>query len=135
MQYIAVFRAIFLRLFFHSFEYPYPIIFTLKIYHSVALKVAQLFPVSNLFPSGLWLKSVSDFTNPKYFEVFSVKGICEQILTRRKVTAFSSKYNITNLLSKLKTLSSDFVCQVEHFLYYAITLKRVKIAIVVKLCI
>ena len=51
--------TIFLRLFFHSFEpysYPYPVILTLKIHQSVALKVAQLFPVSNLFPSGLWLK-------------------------------------------------------------------------------
>ena len=66
MYYIAIFGTIFLRLIFHSFEpypysYPYPIILTLKTYHSVALKVVQLFPVSNLSPSGFWLKSVSDF--------------------------------------------------------------------------
>ena len=65
MYYIAVFATIFLRLIFHSFKpYSYPIIFTLKIYQSVVLKVVQLFPVPNLFPSSVWLRSVSDFGHP-----------------------------------------------------------------------
>ena len=65
MSYIAVVKTIFLGLIFRSFE-PYPnlIIFTLKIYQLVVLKVVQLFPVSNLFPSSLWLKSVSDLAYP-----------------------------------------------------------------------
>ena len=57
-------------------------------------------------------------------------------MARQSVPVFSPEFNVTNLLSKLKTLLSDyFVCQVEHFLCYTITLKRIKIANVVKLCI
>ena len=60
-----------MRLIFDSFEpypysYPYPIILTLKLYESVVLKVVQLLPVLSLFPSSLWLKSVSDFAHPIY---------------------------------------------------------------------
>ena len=69
MYCIAIFETIFLRLIFYNFEpypysYPYPIILTLKTYQSVVLKVLQLFPVSNLFPSSFWLKGVSDFAHP-----------------------------------------------------------------------
>ena len=68
MYYIAVFGTTFLCLIFYSlkpypYSYTYPIILTLKIYQSVVLKVAQLFPVSSWFLSSLWLKSVSDFTH------------------------------------------------------------------------
>ena len=67
MSNITVYEAIFLRLIFDSFEpYPYPIIFTLKIYQSVTLKVVHLISVSNLFKSGLLLKSVPDFDHPKH---------------------------------------------------------------------
>ena len=60
-----------MRLIFDSFEpypysYPDPIILTLKLYQSVVLKVVQLHPVLSLFPSSLWLKSVSDFAHPIY---------------------------------------------------------------------
>ena len=57
------------------------------------------------------------------------------MLDRWKVTIFSLEFNITNSLSKLKTLSSDYVCQVQHFLCYTITIKCIKIAILVKLYI
>ena len=65
MYSVAVFVNIFLDLIFHNFElypysYPYTIILTLQIYQSVVLKFVQLFPMSSLFPSGLWLKRLSD---------------------------------------------------------------------------
>ena len=93
MYNINVSGAIFLGLVFHNFEpYPYHIMLNLKIYQSVVLKVVQLFPKSNLFASGLWFLPTHLWANTG----------------KRKVTKLSSEFNITNSLSKLKTLSSDY---------------------------
>ena len=48
--------------------YLYHTILTMKTYRSVVLKIVRLFPVSSLFPYGLWLKCVSDFAHP--FDMF-----------------------------------------------------------------
>ena len=125
MYYIAIFGAILLCLIFHSFKpysYPYPIILTLKVYQSVVLKVVQLFLMSSLF---LILPTHN-----------SLKYIHSKAYVSKYWPGGKLSYFYSNLLSKLKTLSSDyFVCQLEHFLCYTITLKCIKIAIVVKLCI
>ena len=73
MHNVAVFGTIFLLVF----------IFPLKIYQSVVLKVAQLFLVSNLFPSGLWLKNVSNFfhlgVSREFFEIFEINFFTEHL--------------------------------------------------------
>ena len=141
MYYIAVFRTVFLRLIFHSFElysYSYPNILTLKICQSVVLKYVPLLKSRVKFVLVWFLVKQCIRFRPLIIlrSIFSVKVICKQILARLKVTVFSSEFNITNSLSKLKTLSSDYVVfQVEHFLCYTITLKHIKIAIAVKLVI